>query len=182
MGFEQEPEPGDDQALAATLLNGARAGDARAAAELDRLYRNRLLSFCWRYLGTPEEAEDATQEVLLRMLGSQEVPHRFRAWAYRIARNHCLNVLRRRPPRARTLPPPSLLDARMTGHLTRLVRNEQHSRIRHALDALPPAQQEALALRYADDLSRAEVAYVLDVPLSTVKSRLCQGLKNLRRS
>ena len=68
----------------------------------------------------------------------------------------------------------------LTGNLTRLVSRELWSRIGHLLAALPASQREPLRLRYAEELSRAEIAYVLDIPESVVKSRLFEGLKKLR--
>ena len=70
--------------------------------------------------------------------------------------------------------------AETTGNLTRVVKQELRSRIVHLIGALPQKQREAIFLRYGEELSRAEIAYVLDIPESKVKSRLFQGLKKLR--
>jgi len=67
-----------------------------------------------------------------------------------------------------------------TGVLTRLVRQEQRSRIMHLVRAMPADQREVLCLRYVDGLSRAEIAYVLESPEAVVKSRLFEGLEKLR--
>ena len=68
----------------------------------------------------------------------------------------------------------------LTGHLTRLVRNEQRSRLSDLVRQLPDSQREVLRLRYVEGLGRAEVAEVLDLSESVVKSRLFEGLKRLR--
>ena len=168
--------------LTPSLVAKLRAGDAEAGALLNELYRQAMIRFCWGYLGKVEEAEDAAQTVFCKVIEATEVPNNFRAWLYKIARNHCLNVLRGRARRRddRALPSESRLAADSTGNLTRLVRQELRSRIVHLLGALPASQREALRLRYAEDLSRAEIAYVLDIPESVVKSRLFEGLKTLR--
>ncbi len=168
--------------LTHSLVGKVRAGDAQAGALLDRLYRPAMIRFCWGYMRSVEDAEDAVQEIFCKVLQATEVPDNFRAWLYKIARNHCLNVRRayaRRRDR-RVIPPDSQLGAQLTGNLTRLVRQELRSRIVHLLGALPAAQREALRLRYAENLSRSEIAYVLDIPDSVVKSRLFEGLKKLR--
>jgi RNA polymerase sigma-70 factor (ECF subfamily) len=141
-----------------------------------------VLRFCWGCLGSREEAEDAVQEVFCKVLAAEQVPDRFRPWLYRIARNHCLNMLRDKARRKddRVLPSDSRLDAATTGNLTRLVKRELRSRIAHLLAALPAAYREVLQLRYAEGLSRAEIAEVLELPESVVKSRLFEGLKKLR--
>ena len=70
--------------------------------------------------------------------------------------------------------------AELTGQLTRLVKMERHEKLRRLLDELPPAQHEVLRLRYTEGLSRSEIAQVLDITESVVKSRLYEGLEKLR--
>jgi RNA polymerase sigma factor (sigma-70 family) len=165
-----------------SLVASLRGGENRAGALLDQLYRKPMLRFCWGYLGRAEDVEDAVQEVFCRVIASREVPDNFRAWLYRVARNVCLNVVRGRGRRrdARALPSDSRLADDCTGDLTRLVKAELRSRIGHLLGALPIEQREALRLRYVEGLSRTEIAYVLEVPEPTVKSRLFEGVRKLR--
>ncbi len=80
--------------LTPSLVGKVRAGDAQAGVLLDQLYRQVMIQFCWGHLGSVEEAEDAVQEVFCKVLKATEVPDNFRAWLYKIARNHCLNVRR----------------------------------------------------------------------------------------
>ena len=164
------------------LVARLRAGDAEAATLLNRLYRQAMIRFCWGYLENVEEAEDATQEVFWKVLQADQVPDGFRAWLYKVARNHCLNALRHRGRRhdRQVLPPDSQLGAGLTGNLTRLAKRELRSRISHFVGALPAGQREVLRLRYAEELSRAEIAKVLEIPEALVKSRLYEGLKKLR--
>ena len=70
--------------------------------------------------------------------------------------------------------------ASQSGFLSRLVRAEAHDRVAHAFATLAPAEQEALRLRYAEQLAREEIAEITGVPPSTVKSRLFEGLQKLR--
>jgi RNA polymerase sigma-70 factor (ECF subfamily) len=60
-----------------------------------------------------------------------------------------------------------------------MVRQEQRSRIIHLVGALPESLREALRLRYAEGLKREEIAYILEIAETTVKSRLFEGLKKL---
>jgi RNA polymerase sigma-70 factor (ECF subfamily) len=159
-----------------------RAGDSKAGALLTEAYRRNLVRFCWGYLKSKEEAEDAVQDVFCKVLSSQTVPDDFRAWIYRIARNRCLDILRSRSRRRddKVLPTESKLAMELTGNLTRMVRRELHSKLLQLLEALPMHQREVLHLRYTEGLSRAEVAQVLDIPANLVKSRLFKGLQKLR--
>ena len=172
----------DHQELTPLLVRRLRGGDAEAPALLNELYREPLLRFCWGYLGRMEEAEDALQEIWYKVLTASHIPDRFRPWVYKIARNQCLNVRRKgvRRRAGQELPAASQVDAYLTGQLTRLVKDEARSRLGELLAGLPESQQEALRLRYVEELSRGEIAEVLQIPESVVKSRLFEGLKHLR--
>jgi RNA polymerase sigma-70 factor (ECF subfamily) len=168
--------------LTPSLVVRLRRGDPGAGALLDRLYREKLVRFCWGYLGRIEEAEDAVQDICYRVLTATNIPDTFRPWLYKTARNHCFSALRRRARRldGEPLPAASQVHEILTGHLTRLVNEEQRSRLSELVRSLPDEQREVLRLRYVEDLSRTEIAEVLEVPESVVKSRLFEGLKRLR--
>ena len=165
-----------------TLIGQLRDGGPEAASLLDRLYRGALLRFCWGYLGQMDQAEDALQDVWYKVLTAPSVPETFRPWLYKLARNHCLNLLRqRRRHRAEDASPlASHLHQSATGHLTRLVKDERRAQLAELLKDLPEAQQEVLRLRYVEGLSRGEIAEVLEISEALVKSRLFEALKRLR--
>jgi RNA polymerase sigma-70 factor, ECF subfamily len=86
-------------------LNAALSGDQQAFALLVEPYRNELIAHCYRFTGSMQDAEDMVQETMLRAwrkLGSFAGRASFRAWAYKIATNVCLDNLRKQ--RKRTLP------------------------------------------------------------------------------
>ena len=78
------------------------------------------------------------------------------------------------------LPSDSFLQESRTGNLSRLVKKEKLARFIHLFNALSSEYREVLRLRYAEGLSRSDIAYILDTPGTTVKSRLFEGLKKLR--
>ncbi len=168
--------------LTPTLVGRLRCGDEQAAELLDQLYREKLICFCIGYVGRRDAAEDVVQDVFCRVLDSSTAPDNFRAWIYKICRNRCLDVLRsrRRHPEDATMPSGSHLGAVLTGNLTRLVRNERWQRLREIVEGLPHDQRELLQLRYAEGLSRAEIAEVLDLDEKRVKSRLYHAMEKLR--
>ncbi|MFQ5413812.1 MAG: RNA polymerase sigma factor [Phycisphaerae bacterium] len=172
----------DTAAAAAEVAALLRAGDPRASAEFRRVFGDALTRFCWGYLGSVEEAEDAVQDIHYRLLDMDEIPDHFRPWLYRTARNHCLNRLRdhKRHHDAHPLPPDSQLRAELTGQLTRMVKQELGAHVTAALRALDPQLREVLLLRYTEGLGRAEIAEVLDIPPWQVKHRLFTGLRELR--
>jgi RNA polymerase sigma-70 factor (ECF subfamily) len=168
--------------LTPSLLARLRSGDSTAGRLLEESYRRPLLRFCRNQLGRPVDAEEAVQETFCRVLQAKDVPDSFRAWLYRVARNVCLDLLRQRVRHRDQQAPPlgSHLPAALTGNLSRLVRQELDARLAHLVAALPQEQREVLYLRYAEELSRPEIAYVLDIPEATVKSRLFQAVRKLR--
>jgi len=168
--------------LTPELVSRLRSGDGDAGRLLCDLYHPLLMRFCFRYLGSQDEAEDVVQEVFLRVLRDNALPENFRAWIYRIARNRCLDEIRSRGRRVddQELPDPSRINADLTGCLTRLVRREQQAHLRRALAELSENHREVLHLRYVEDLSRTDIAEVLDLPEQVVKSRLYEGMVKLR--
>jgi len=165
-----------------SLVSRLRAKDPQAGAELHRLYHEALLRFCWGYLGRMEEAEDAVQDISCKVLTAVDIPDDFRPWLYKITRNHCLNLIRRRAIHKDGQPAAGVSQVyeALTGQLTQLVRNEARSRLADMVQSLDESQREVLRLRYVEDLSRAEIAEVLDLPESVVKSRIFEGLRRLR--
>lgn len=178
----QPTNPLSSGARTTELVRLLRDGHEHAGALLNTLYRDPLQRFCWGYLGRLDEAEDAWQEVCYRVLTADRVPDSFRAWLYKIARNLCLNMLRARANRKDLAPiaAESQVQEVLTGHLTRLVNEELHAQLASLVDRLSPEQREVLRLRYVEELSRGEIADVLDLPESLVKSRIFEGLKRLR--
>ncbi len=172
--MDADPPPDDPTP---SLVARFRTGDEEAGRALVDRFRPAIVAFCRRYVG--DEAEDAAQEVFRRAIEAREAPERFRAWLYKVARNHCLNLLRAGRGAA-SLPSEAELRAAASGPLTHLVREEQREALAEALASLPEAQREALLLRYGDGLARGEIAEVLGVQESVVKSRLFEGMERLR--
>jgi len=174
------PRLTDDKTVALVTQLRGNVGDIHAILQAN--LREPLVRFCWGYLGQMDEAEDAFQEVCVRVLESETIPEHFRPWVYKIARNHCLNVLRQRAVHrdGHPLPADSRLHKHLTGQLTRLVRDEMAAHVAEVFDQLDDVYREVLRLRYVEDLPRGEIADVLELPESVVKSRLFEGLKMLR--
>ena len=110
---------GDDAVGAA-----ASGGDPAAGAELAERFRESLLRFCWGYLGSTDQAEDAVQDIFCKVAAAETIPELFRPWLYKVARNHCLTLRRNRAARKdnRPLPAASQVFHALTGNLTRLAR------------------------------------------------------------
>lgn len=165
------------------LLEGMRAGDGEAGEQLQARTRASLLRFARRLLGSEHDGEDAVQEAYMRMRTSDVVPTSFRSWSLRILRNICLNRLRAlgSGPAVQPFATRLELPADQTGALTRLLHSEDQADLQRSLARLSAAQYEVLTLRYLEGLSRGEIAAVLELSESTVKSRLFEAVESLRR-
>jgi RNA polymerase sigma-70 factor, ECF subfamily len=167
-----------DQSL---LIQRWQTGDAAAFAALVRYWQQPMARFLARVTGSDAHVPDLCQEVFLRLHLARtryRDTGQFSSWLYRIAVNVARDALRRtRPvqPLGSHEPESKALAADLW--------HEQHelaAAVREALAELPPAAREVLVLRHYEEMSFAEMARVLDVPESTLKSRFAAALRRLR--
>ena len=182
-----DPDPQDDAALVAA----ARAGDAAAFAALLKRHRSGVLRLCERLLGPGGDAQDAAQEAALQaFLGLDRLRDggHFGAWLHGIAANVARRILRHR--RVERLveasdavrEPIVLWAAEPPSPEEEALDAEVRAAVRAAVAALPGAARAALLRHHVDGRSYAEVAAELGVPLSTVRGRLFEGRRRLRRA
>ena len=164
------------------LVSRCRAGDAEAFRTL--VEKHSRVLFGTAYLMTRDRglAEDAVQVALVQMwkkLPSLRRSGSLKAWLVRIVINE-VNQLHRKK-RLPTVPleqAPEILDDSDEAE-TALIRDEDHQRLRQALEVLPSEQREAVVLRYFSDLTVPEVASVMGQHEGTIKSRLSRALSRL---
>ncbi len=161
--------------------------DYRAFEELVRRYEGRVQTNC-RYLsGSPDEAEDLAQEVMVKLffgLRSFEGRSSFRTWMMRIKSNHCINFVKKRrietveledhanPGRAASVPPDAWRG---------LEKAEAAQRVREVLLKLPESLRIPLVLRDMDGLEYREIAADMGIGLSAAKMRIMRGRAEFRR-
>lgn len=176
-----------DEKLVARIL----AGDRHAFRTLVERHYNSVYRLCRSILRHPEDAEDATQEIFVRVheaLGQFAGRGAFGAWLRRLTVNHCLNRAQSAATRAasrsysldlmtETLPASQECDPE-----ERLLRSEQQARIKMELNDLPPSQRAALGLRLLEGLSYEEIAELMGVPVNSVRSWLHRGRARLREA
>lgn len=171
----------------AALVEEARAGEARAFAELTRRYRPRIHAFALQLTGDPSDAEDIAQDTFLqafRRLPEFRAASEFYTWIYRIALHLGLNV-RRRNARRRCEP---LDDPRVElavaadagGDPRRAAELRQiYARLLVTLDGLPASQRAAVVLVALQGLSHEEAGRVLACRAGTVAWRLHRARRQL---
>ncbi len=170
---------GVDKGHENALLQRCRAGDAGAYAELLCLYRGKAVNLAYGILGNPADAEDAAQEAFIRVfknLRNFRGEAAFFSWLYRIVVNVSIEMLRR--PSRREVPCGTQLHTRTDAETE---ETECGVNVRSVLTALPVHLRAILVLREADELSYAEIAGILDIPVGTVRSRLSAAREAFRR-
>lgn len=163
------------------LVTLVRRGNQSAFEVLVGRYQSRLLSFCRHMLGSREDAEDVLQDVLTASYNAilaDERPINVRPWLYRIARNRCLNHLRR----ARTVGVDSM-DIHFAEHgASTADKVHEHEEFRELLSdirELPETQRTALVLRELNALSYEQIAEAMETTVPGVKSLLVRARVSL---
>ncbi len=181
------PQRADEELVAAFL-----AGDVAAYEELVRRYSRPIFNFVYRMIGSYADADDVAQDVFVqvyRSLPSARTDLPFKPWLYVIARNKCLDFIKRKRP---------LLFADVDGPddegssiaervpdteplPEELAERADLQRILHeAVLDLPERYRQVVAMRYTGDLSFAEIAEALNLPENTVKTHFHRAKARLR--
>jgi len=172
------------------IVERALTGDAEAFGELVRRWERRIFALTYGMLGREEDARDATQETFLaafRNLRGFRGEAKVSSWLHRIAVNQCISRQRRAKVRSE-----SALDdeqeneaasfaAPVSESPVRVVEGRQETlAVRRAINSLPIELRQIVVMKEFEELTFREIADVLDLPLSTVKSRLYTALKQLQ--
>src|SRR5258708_2398360 len=177
--MSRDPGPDPD----AGLMLRVKRGEATAFAELVEKYKQPVMNLIFRILRDGTEAEDLAQNVFLQVYKSAhryEASARFTTWLFTIARNLCLNEIRRRSrhpadsldatyPEAEDQPIRQFEDHKTFSPPDTLLHNELERKIEQAMAELPEIQRTAILLCRQDELSYEEIAKVLGCSLSATK-------------
>lgn len=162
------------------LVRRAQKGDETAQHELIVAYQHRVAGFIYAMTGRSDYVEDLAQQVFIKMvraLDRLEAPAQFESWLFRLARNTCIDQLRRQKLRRIFLPfgeehnniaePPGAVDT------------EELDALRHALAQLRP-QDRALLAFVQEGRSQAEIAEIFSTSVAAIKARLHRAREHLR--
>lgn len=172
------------------IVERALTGDAEAFGEIVRRWERRIFALAFGMLGREEEARDACQETFLaawRNLRGFRGEAKVSSWLHRIAVNQCITRQRRAKVRGE-----SALEDEMaadgdsffiSAHESPVhaVESRQTTEtVRRAVQALPTELRQVIVMKEFEELTFQQIAEALDLPLSTVKSRLYTALRQLR--
>ncbi len=188
----------EDAHVAAMLVRRCLAGDALAWEEIVQRYHRRIYNICYRFAGSPDDAQDLTQEVFIKMyrtLNSYDLGRgAFMTWVTTVTRNLLVDHFRKSKQDRMT----DSLDTVTSEHEDAMPLSEQipdkaappdrgvqsremREAVHRALQKLSPELREAVILRDLQDMDYREIAGVLRVPEGTVKSRINRGRAELAR-
>ena len=172
------------------LVELAVSEDSEAFGEIVRRWERKIFALCFGMLGREDDARDACQEAFIaayRNLKNFRGEARVSSWLHRIAVNQCLTTKRRRRTRAEDflddsdgeedrvfVASPQFSPARTTEKVERL------KIVRQAVTALPSELRQVVVMKEFEEMTFQEISETLELPLSTVKSRLYTALKQLK--
>jgi RNA polymerase sigma-70 factor (ECF subfamily) len=171
------------------IVERALTGDAEAFGEIVRRWERKIFALAFGMLGREDDARDATQETFLaafRNLRAFRGDAKVSSWLHRIAINQCITRQRRAKVRSE-----SALDDEEEKHAANLSaplhysparvveKREAGSAVRRAVNSLPAELRQVVVMKEFEELTFKEIADALDLPLSTVKSRLYTALRQL---
>ena len=172
------------------MVERALSGDPEAFGEIVRRWERRIFALAFGMLGREEDARDATQETFLaafRNLRGFRGEAKVSSWLHRIAVNQCITRQRRAKVRSETAlddeaeKNAAVFALPLEASPARTAENVERSRaVRTAVSALPPDLRQVVVMKEFEELTFQEIADALEVPLSTVKSRLYTALRQLQ--
>ena len=172
------------------IVERALTGDAEAFGEIVRRWERRIFALAYGMLGHEDDARDATQETFLaafRNLRGFRGEAKVSSWLHRIAVNQCISKQRRTKVRSE-----SALDDEQEKQAGTFAMPASYSpahvaegrqetiAVRRAINSLPIELRQVVVMKEFEELTFREIADALDLPLSTVKSRLYTALKQLQ--
>jgi RNA polymerase sigma-70 factor (ECF subfamily) len=173
------------------LVARSRGGDLDSFNQLVLRWERPIYALAYRVIGREEDARDVAQETFLRAfraLGGFKGQAKFSSWLYRITLNLCRDWMRRerRTPVSQAPEGVDIIELAGEGEpaesIDDVVARKQLGRaVEKAMAMLPEDQRTAIIMKEYHGLTFQEIADLLDCPLSTVKTRLYQGLSVLRK-
>lgn len=171
------------------IIERTLEGEPEAFNVLVYRWERHIYGLTFRMLGRDEEAKDATQETFLsayRNLSKFRGEAKFSSWIYRIALNICNTKLRGRSKSALSIEQEreehgfevAIEDYDLSEEIQ---RNQVTTQVRRALQGLPPEMRQIIVMKEYEGLKFHEIAEILGIPLSTVKTRMYTGLTELRK-
>ncbi|MCD7932657.1 MAG: sigma-70 family RNA polymerase sigma factor [Tannerellaceae bacterium] len=165
------------------LSEYVRSGESEYFGELYNRYIPMIFGVCMKYLKDPDDAQDAVMEIfehLLPRVANYEI-RGFKTWVYSVARNHCLQQLRKENPEVATDFTTQVMES---GEVLHLLNDDEPGDermvvLKRCIEKLPEHQRTSITLFFMEELSYVEIVEKTGYLLSKVKSYIQNGKRNL---
>lgn len=166
------------------LTRYAKSGDTEYFGELYNRYIPLLYGLCLKYLQDEDRAQEAVMQLfedLLPKVTNYEIKL-FKPWLYRVAKNHCLQLLRKDN---KEIPLDYTINIMESDEFLHLLseeesQEEQLKALHHCLERLPEEQRTSITRFFLGEMSYADIAEVTGFSLNNVKSYIQNGKRNLK--
>lgn len=175
------------------LMMRFQKGEESCFEQLVERHKNRVFNLVYRFLNSYQEAEDITQEIFIKIYHTKNTYRpraKFTTWLYVICKNTCLKALRKKKPVTVSITDTlnleentvavQIADSHTPTPVDAILRSEQASIVKEALDSLPVNQKMTVVLYRYDQLSYEEIAEVMGCSVYAVKSLLHRAKINLK--
>lgn len=174
------------------VIRNAQDGDVEAFEEIVEKYQSMIYNLSYRMLGNPDDAQEASQEVFIRIyksINKFKFDSKFSTWVYRITNNYCLDLIRKNKNDTVYIEKEIQTE---DGNIQRelpdegisvensVIRSEKIELVRKAILKLPSEYRAVVVLRDLEGESYSDIANVLSLPEGTVKSRINRGRRELK--
>ncbi|MFC1780653.1 RNA polymerase sigma factor [Planctomycetota bacterium] len=163
------------------LVCAAQRGDKEALQQLFICNWSWLRGLVYSILGNPDQVDDVLQDICIRVIkniDSLREPECFRPWLAVMARRYAIRYRRQNAVRPKPVPVEVAQlepDEKTKTFFNDIEQQEQYDRILRAIESLPEKYREVLMLQHSGDITYAQIAEILDIPVTTVQIRLVRA-------
>lgn len=164
------------------LIERCKKGDRGAMQELVKTYEPPVYNASYRLLGNQQDAEDVTQTTFMKAfqsLGQYNSAYKFFSWIYRIMSNEAINLMKRR---SRSEPLQGDVAANEPSADSMIYTNQVDAELQAAMMTLSEEHRNVIVLRYFSEAGYSQIARILDLPEQTVKSRLFEARRQMKKA
>lgn len=168
------------------IINDCLDGKKESFAKIVDAFQKKIFNFCFYYLGSSEDAEDATMEIFLRIFKNLSYfnPNLdFSSWVFTIAKNYLRDIARRKKVEREYIFSHDKDNLEIYSETPEeiIIREAEKENLRKALLILPENYRAVLIFKYYMDLSYDEISKIMGIPRNTVASMIFRGKEELRK-